>query len=82
MERSGFPLSSMSALGASLWVLSLLTGAFSVSLPLLKVNMLGWVATNGAPLYQTVFGGSYLGLQTQAFLGWGQSGLAYFCRVL
>jgi hypothetical protein len=55
MERSGFPLSSRHALDTSLQfliqALSLLTQASFVSLPPLKVDILGCVAINVTPLY-------------------------------
>jgi hypothetical protein len=38
-------------------VLTLLIGPFAVSLPLLKVDILGCVAINGAPLYSTALVG-------------------------
>jgi hypothetical protein len=36
-------------------VLTVLTGAFSVSLFFFKVGVLGWVATDVASFYQTVW---------------------------
>jgi hypothetical protein len=61
MERSGLPLSSMNPLGSFLLfvihMMTLLTRAFSVSLPLPKVGMLGCVAMDDALPYQTALGG-------------------------
>jgi hypothetical protein len=39
-------------------MLTLLTGAFSVFLLLPKVDVLGFVAVDGCPLYQTALGGA------------------------
>jgi hypothetical protein len=50
MERNGFPLSSMSALGTSLQFLIQV-------LSFLRVDMLGCVTIDGAPLHWTGFGG-------------------------
>jgi hypothetical protein len=59
VERSGFPLSSISELGASSnQVLSLLIGAFSWFLSFLRVDRLGWVAIGGVPTYGQVLVGS------------------------
>jgi hypothetical protein len=72
MERSGLPLSSMSALGTSLWfliqVLFLLTDAFSMSLPFPRIDMLDSVEIDGAPLYWTGLGGIHSGCLRQTLL--------------
>jgi hypothetical protein len=54
IERSGFPISSVKVLGSCQWflilLLTLLAEVSSVSLPLVKVNMLGCVEMDGNPL--------------------------------
>jgi hypothetical protein len=68
-------MSSANALGASLWfliqVLSLLAGAFSGSLPLHRIYMLGWVAISGATLYQTRLGVGSTQMFKSKLLFWG-----------
>jgi hypothetical protein len=73
METDGFLYSSMGVLGSFLWfliqVLTLLTGTFSVSLPLLKVGKLSCVAMNVDPLIGQLCGGSAHVVWAQDFLG-------------
>jgi hypothetical protein len=60
------------ALDSFLWhqiqILVLMTGAFSVSLTLLKVGRLGCVATDAAPSLSDSLGGSRLGFFESCFL--------------
>jgi hypothetical protein len=91
MVRNGFLFSSVGVLCTFLWfliqVVTLLTGAFSVSLPLIKVVILGCVAMGIPPPYQTAFGGICSGCFSSGF-PWcdQQSGAGrfskWFCKEL
>jgi hypothetical protein len=91
MERSGFLLSSVNALVPQkseflcflIQVLVLLTGTFSVFLPLLKVDILDCVEMDGAPFYWTTLGGSdqIRVFEPKLFLGgWAIWLSVFFCR--
>jgi hypothetical protein len=51
-------------------VLTLLTGAFLMSLSLFKVDMLGHVAMDSGPPYQMALGEVGSGCLSPVFLGW------------
>jgi hypothetical protein len=51
-------------------VMTLLSEAFSVSLSLLKIGMLGCVAVSVAPPYQTALGGIGSGFLSSSFPLW------------
>jgi hypothetical protein len=78
MERSGYPLSSMSALGASLRLLIQV-------LSFLRIDMLDCMYSNRwCPLYQTAFGDAPLRVfKPRLLLGeWALCINLLFCRLI
>jgi hypothetical protein len=77
MERSGCPINSIKAVDP----LTFLIGAFSLPLPLPKVEILDWVAKEGIPLYGLASGRDPLRVFVpRLFLEGWVSESAWFCN--